>query len=144
MKKTRKGFTITELVIVIAVIAILAAVLIPTFSSIIKKANNSAILQEAKNLHTTYISAVNYASGETAQSTALIKVTKGDDTYYVKVSNNSVEDTVYTYQPTMKGGTPLIEVDNAAVDGVKWTIIECADGDHVFVTGKCTICNADE
>jgi len=35
-KKDRKAFTIVELVIVIAVIAILAAVLIPTFSNIIK------------------------------------------------------------------------------------------------------------
>lgn len=46
--KSRKGFTITELVIVIAVIAILAAVLIPTFSGIIKKAENSAITQETR------------------------------------------------------------------------------------------------
>ena len=36
MRNSRKGFTIVELVIVIAVIAILAAVLIPTFSSLIK------------------------------------------------------------------------------------------------------------
>lgn len=50
MKKTNKrGFTIVELVIVIAVIAILAAVLIPTFSNIVKKANESAELQELKN-----------------------------------------------------------------------------------------------
>ena len=34
----KKGFTIVELVIVVAVIAILAAVLIPTFSGIIAKA----------------------------------------------------------------------------------------------------------
>ena len=33
----KKGFTIVELVIVIAVIAILAAVLIPTFSGLVKK-----------------------------------------------------------------------------------------------------------
>lgn len=46
--KNRKGFTITELVIVIAVIAILAAVLIPTFSSIIKKANGSKVTQEVR------------------------------------------------------------------------------------------------
>lgn len=52
MKNTRKGFTITELVIVIAVIAILAAVLIPTFSSLIKKANVSADTQTAKSLNT--------------------------------------------------------------------------------------------
>ena len=36
--KLKKGFTIVELVIVIAVIAILAAVLIPTFSSITNSA----------------------------------------------------------------------------------------------------------
>ena len=41
----KKGFTIVELVIVVAVIAILAAVLIPTFSSIINKANESADIQ---------------------------------------------------------------------------------------------------
>ena len=38
----KKGFTLVELVIVIAVVAILAAVLIPTFSNLIKKANISA------------------------------------------------------------------------------------------------------
>ena len=56
MKKTnKKGFTIVELVIVIAVIAILAAVLIPTFSNVIEKANKSAALQEAKNAYTAII-----------------------------------------------------------------------------------------
>ena len=38
----KKGFTIVELVIVVAVIAILAAVLIPTFTGIIDRANLSA------------------------------------------------------------------------------------------------------
>ena len=41
MKKRKRGFTIVELVIVIAVIAILAAVLIPTFTNLIKRANLS-------------------------------------------------------------------------------------------------------
>ncbi len=50
--KSKKGFTIVELVIVIAVIAILAAVLIPTFSSLIKKANESADLQNTRNMNT--------------------------------------------------------------------------------------------
>ena len=44
-KSTKKGFTLVELVIVIAVIAILAAVLIPTFSNVVEKANQSADLQ---------------------------------------------------------------------------------------------------
>ena len=48
----KKGFTIVELVIVIAVIAILAAVLIPTFSSLIAKANLSADQQTVRNINT--------------------------------------------------------------------------------------------
>ncbi|MBQ8414575.1 MAG: type II secretion system protein [Clostridia bacterium] len=54
----KKGFTIVELVIVVAVIAILAAVLIPTFSGIIAKANLSADQQAVRNMNTslaTYI-----------------------------------------------------------------------------------------
>ena len=51
-KSNRKGFTIVELVIVIAVIAILAAVLIPTFASIIKKANMSADQQAVRQMNT--------------------------------------------------------------------------------------------
>jgi len=52
MHKSKKGFTIVELVIVIAVIAILAAVLIPTFSNLVKKANQSADIQAARQMNT--------------------------------------------------------------------------------------------
>ncbi len=49
MKKlNKKGFTIVELVIVIAVIAILAAVLIPTFTSVVNNAKKSADQSAAK------------------------------------------------------------------------------------------------
>ncbi len=50
-RNNKKGFTIIELVVVIAVIAILAAVLIPTFSSIIKKANTSADTQAVNTMN---------------------------------------------------------------------------------------------
>ena len=51
-KRWKRAFTITELVIVIAVVAILAAVLIPTFANVIKKADESADTQTVKNLNT--------------------------------------------------------------------------------------------
>lgn len=51
-KNTKRGFTIVELVIVIAVIAILAAVLIPTFTGIVRKARESSDVQLVRNLNT--------------------------------------------------------------------------------------------
>ena len=50
-KNNKKGFTIVELVIVVAVIAILAGVLIPTFSSIVGKARLSADQQTVRQLN---------------------------------------------------------------------------------------------
>nr|MBE6545072.1 type II secretion system protein [Oscillospiraceae bacterium] len=51
-KQNRKGFTIVELVIVIAVIGILAAVLIPTFSGIIESANRTVDTQLVAQINT--------------------------------------------------------------------------------------------
>ena len=51
MKNKCKGFTIVELVIVIAVVAVLAAVAIPTFSAIVKRANISADTQIVRNMN---------------------------------------------------------------------------------------------
>lgn len=55
LNKKKNAFTITELVIVIAVIAILAAVLIPTFSNVVESANQSAAMQQSKNALTSYL-----------------------------------------------------------------------------------------
>jgi len=62
MKNNKKGFTIVELVIVIAVIAILAAVLIPTFSNVIEKAKMSNVLQTGKTKFEEIYS-LDYADG---------------------------------------------------------------------------------
>ena len=58
MKNNRKGFTLVELVIVIAVIAILSAVLVPTFSSVIEEAKKSSATQRARHCLTNYFSIV--------------------------------------------------------------------------------------
>ena len=52
INKNKKGFTLTELIIVIVIIGILAAVLIPSLSSYIKKAKISKGEQEAREMNT--------------------------------------------------------------------------------------------
>ena len=46
MKSTKKGFTLVELLVVIAIIAILATVAVVGYTAFVKKANESAVAQE--------------------------------------------------------------------------------------------------
>ena len=87
--KNRKGFTIVELVIVIAVIAILAAVLIPTFSGVIQKSNASAALQEATSVMKSTL-----AMSETAilsENTMFIEGGDNGVTYEFKYAGNKIQ-----------------------------------------------------
>lgn len=74
MKKllNKKGFTIVELVIVIAVIAILAAVLIPTFSNVVDSAKETATLQEAKGTLDSYIGVMSSDGASLPEGTVFI------------------------------------------------------------------------
>ena len=83
MKKSKKGFTIVELVIVIAVIGILAAVLIPTFTSVIDNANRSAAQSNIKNASTTLL-----ADQADATLPDGVVIVSGD--YYATVENHQV------------------------------------------------------
>lgn len=86
IKKFKKAFTITELVIVIAVIAILAAVLIPTFSTVISKANESAAMQECRNEWTNM--SVEVMTEENTSDGYMLQINKGGDDYYFVVINS--------------------------------------------------------
>ena len=52
-KLNQKGFTLIELMIVIAIIGILAAIAIPQFAAYRRKAYNSAALSDLKTVKTT-------------------------------------------------------------------------------------------
>ena len=95
MKKlNKKGFTIVELVIVIAVIAILAAVLIPTFSNVVTKANDSARLQKARNAFVQWSSEETTdgkLNAERSGKVIGVKITEGTETYWFTVTDGTVK-----------------------------------------------------
>ena len=51
--KNRKGFTLVELVIVIAIIGILACIIIPTIYNYVQKARIKAAIADAKTIKTS-------------------------------------------------------------------------------------------
>lgn len=120
--KNRKGFTTVELVIVIAVIAILATVLIPTFSNLIGQANDSKALQEAKNAHTNYL----IENGGTAPEYMLYDA----GGRFVALHNGAPKGVYATHKEALK--TMLDDPDTALTDESSNYTIQAATADGLF------------
>ena len=123
-KLNKKGFTIVELVIVIAVIAILAAVLIPTFSSVIEKANVSSALTEAKNAMTDDLA---NAEADYANMTKYRAVDVNNKTtkqyYYVSSYEGDAEKTTETTDFTVVDGVVSSVAAGPQVAGTTYYVL---------------------
>ena len=152
-RNTKKGFTIVELIIVIAVIAVLAAVLIPTFSNLIQKANVAADTTLIKNLNTAL--AMDTSVSKHVTMTQALEATKENGFDVEKIvaratDNKIVWDSVndcFAYSEKDKTGLTYIpdsKTDAKVEDYQLWTIVKDATLDEKYssyIAGRNVIAN---
>ena len=114
MKNSKKGFTIVELVIVIAIIAILAAILIPSFAGLIQKGKDAAALADARVIYSEYI-----AANDEVDDPVYVKVTQDDTAVYFKVENGRLNDEKESSAPT--SGTIIYKADSVSTEAATKT-----------------------
>lgn len=92
-KKVQKGFTLIELMIVVAIIAILAAIALPAYQDYMVKSRVTEALVQADGLKT--VVAENAASGEPfAKGASLIGVAADEDGAVATPATDNVSKTV--------------------------------------------------
>lgn len=109
----KKGFTLVELAIVIAVIAILAAILVPTLTTVLKKANKTKDDTTVNKIIQKYVT-------DNAEKTEIAEAWASETPYYVVYNGNvfKVVNTSSTKLEVLKEGETIREGKYSVTDSV--------------------------
>lgn len=122
MIKKTEGFTLVELIVVIAILGILAAVAVPAYSGYLTKANNTAVMSELEALEV----AAQSAAALNRTTVKEITVTTSGATITVTYDGTPSGSAVYTdfYTPNAKLAELMAkhsEYSATGKTGAKWT-----------------------
>jgi type IV pilus assembly protein PilA len=131
MKKTKNGFSLIELLIVVAIILIIAAIAIPNLLKSKMAANESSAVGSIRTLNTAEVT---YAAGcpNIGYSASLAEMNTGS----LCTSGKGVIDNVLGQDPAIKSGYKTTYAPGAAVSGVVSTYTLSASPLAIGTTGQ--------
>ena len=125
MKKNNKGFTLAELLIVVAIIAVLVAVAIPVFSAQLEKSREATDLANARSAYAELLAAAMLEDGDSLKDTDVIKYTapaEGSTVWTAVVTLKQTENDWQTKNPDPETAVAGITATGKPDKGGKCTI----------------------